>query len=202
MDTAAAHPDGFRDFPEHLESSAQNSSLQKKELGTSVYRQCWEEFYNWEPNGCQQLIAELSPNLPDSVSPDSFDGVLAFYGLSRDHDMTLDGDVDSRPFCSVWTNSIRGSYCISRLPFEEVEVAAFMPYPTYESCPPSSKCIASRIDEHTECEESPFIPYADEEDFDAVDYQRDCAWLSWQVDWRDPDCESSCIREIYLLVKV
>jgi hypothetical protein len=65
-----------------------------------------------------------------------------------------------------------------------------MPYPTYESCPPSSKCMVSRNDEHTERYETPFIPYADEEEFDAVEYQEECQWLSWQMDWRDPDCES------------
>lgn len=185
---------GSEDFrgPSHPEASHSDLSRQNqdlKKLGRSVYRQCWQEFYNWEPHGCQQFIAELSPNPLDSVSFDMYDGLLASYGFSHEHVMAFDAD-DDTPLCSVRVYDMQNSYSDSQLPLEEVEVANMMPYPTYESCPPSSKCMVSRNDEPTEQYETPFIPYADEEEFDAVEYQEECQWLSWQVDWRDPDCKS------------
>lgn len=185
------------DRSEHLRTPHQDASKQNQDLkglGRSVYRQCWEEFYNWEPHACQQFIGELSAPYPsDSVGFDEYNGVLVSYGFTtKEYIMDLDVD-DTSPVCTVRIYDTRNSYADSRLSFEEVEVATIAPYPTYESCPPSSRSMTNRAYEPTEQYETPFIPYADEGDFDVVEYQTECQWLSWQVDWRDPDRESSHI---------
>ena len=79
-----------------------------------------------------------------------------------------------------------------------MSVRFIAPHPTYESCPPTSKNIAVRFDDLNEAIQTSFIPYADEEEFDALEYAKECQSFSWQVDWQDPDCETYLIIALLL----
>ncbi|KIM87762.1 hypothetical protein PILCRDRAFT_814478 [Piloderma croceum F 1598] len=163
-----------------------------KELGTSVYRECWDEFYRWEPGECQQLIVALPPDPSDSADFEELIDVLSSDSGAWDRDRGSTMDVDPPTSETVVTVTIYdrdNSFSQVLIPFDEVVViAAFAPHTTYESCPPTSKNIARRLDQPTEAEKTRFIPYADE-GFDAEEYAAEYQSFSWQVDFKDPDLE-------------
>jgi len=188
--------DNFLDRTEPLDVFQQEFNCRTadiKELGTSVYRQCWDEFYCWEPGGCQELITTLPPNSPDSADFEELISVLSSDSASREQGLTMDVDLPTPEIIIIVTMYGRdGSFCQAPVPFDEVVVvAAFAPHPTYESCPPTSKNIARRFEDQHEDDETLFIPYADEKEFDAMRYAAECRSFSWQVDWKDPDRETS-----------
>jgi histone-lysine N-methyltransferase EZH2 len=179
----------FLDRTEPLDDFQQSFSGRTadiKQLGTSVYRDCWNEFYRWEPGECQQLIADLPPNSSDLGDIQIED--LDVTDRSWEQGVIMDADAPMPEiFMTLTTYSRDGSFYQARVTFDKVTViAALVPHPTYESCPATSKNIARRFDEPNGYE-SVFIPYADEEDFDAFEYAIRCDKFMWQVDWRDPD---------------
>lgn len=157
-----------------------------KELGTSVYRECWDEFYRWEPGECQQLIVALPPAPSDSADFEVLIDLLSSDGGAWDRGFTMDVDPPtSETVVTVTIYDRDDSFSQALISFDEVAViAAFEPHPTYESCPPTSKNIACRLDQLTDF--AHFIPYADE-GFDAKEYVKEYKSLSWQVDFKDPD---------------
>jgi hypothetical protein len=159
-----------------------------KELGTSVYRECWDEFYRWEPGECQQLIVALPPDPSGSVDFEELIDVLSSDNGAWGRGFTMDVDPPtSETVVTVTIYDRDNSFSQAQIPFDEVVVkAAFAPHPTYESCPPTSKNIARRLDQPTELEKTRFIPYADE-GFDAEEYAAEYQSFSWQVDFKDPD---------------
>jgi hypothetical protein len=188
----------FLDRTEPLDTFQQEFSRRNadvKQLGTSVYRECWVEFYRWEPGACRQLIVDLPPTSSDSDSTDCDDwnDVPSSDKACRDQSPFM--DVDSlvpQSLVTVVTYSKDGSFCQTQVPLEEVTVVTTLaPHPVYESCPPTSKNIARRFDDLDEYEQALFIPYADEQEFNAIDYTKEIKLFSWQVDWKDPDRKTS-----------
>jgi histone-lysine N-methyltransferase EZH2 len=184
--------DDYLDRTEPLDTFQQDFSRRiesVRELGTSVYRECWDEFYRWEPGECQQLISDLLPNLSDSRT--DFVDVLSSNSVTSEQNLTMDVDPPiSEQVVTITIFDGDGLSSEAQIMFEEVTVtAALAPHPTYESCPPTSKNIARRLDELNEHHQTPFIPYADEQGFNAIEYAADCESFTWQVDWKDPDCK-------------
>jgi hypothetical protein len=158
-------------------------------LGTSVYRECWDEFYRWEPGECQQLIADLPPNSSDFAD---FEELIGVFSCDREPGMVVDVDRHmSGKVVTMTTYDKDGSFSQAWVPLEEVTpMTVLAPHPTYESCPPTSKNIARRLDEENEHFQTLFIPYADEQEFDVMAYAMECQSFAWQVDWKDPDREA------------
>jgi len=180
--------DGFAGF----EQDFNRRTAGIKELGTSVYRECWDEFYRWEPGECQQLIVALPPDSPDSPDFEELIGVLSSDSDAWDQGFTMDVDPpEPETVVTVTIYDRDSSFSQALIPFDEVVIiAAFAPHPTYESCPPTSNNIARRLDQPTE--QSLFIPYADE-GFNAnlKEYAEEYQSFSWQVDFNDPDRKDS-----------
>lgn len=128
--------------------------------------------------------------------------MLAFIDQYEEHvDYGMNADVDDGlQLASVKSYDSGGLVLKVHLPFEEIEVdGTLQPYPSYESCPPTSRNIANKSHEHPDTYMAPFIPYADETSFDAKKYQEGCEYLGWQSDWRDPDGECNSNSSITLL---
>lgn len=173
-----------------LEQDFNHQTANVRELGISLYRECWDEFYRWEPGECQQLIADLPPNSSDAGDFEELTDVLASRVF---REQSLGMDVDSSISEKIVTVTVYDRGRLSsqaQMMVEEVKVVAtILAHPTYESCPPTSKNIARRLDGLNEHIQTPFIPYADEQGFNVAEYVLECESFAWQVDWEDPDCK-------------
>lgn len=194
------HDEDYLDRNEPLDVLYQDFSRQIADLtklGTSVYRDCWVEFYRWEPGECQQLIVDLPPVSSDTADFEELNDVLPLTSnnVSRKQNLLMDVDSPgSERLITVTAYDGIGSFSHVRVPVEEVMVSTdFEPHPIYESCPPTSKNIARRFHDLNDTEQIPFIPYADEPNFDAEEYAMECESFAWQVIWKDPDRETSSL---------
>lgn len=174
-----------------LRSRFSRSDVQK--IGLETARKCWDEFYIWELDWCNQQLLNLAPwtevrgieELPTSAKD-----------WKSNLDIAMDVDSESAEDYSVHVYDTESrSAPLERITFEEVEVSGdFLSHPMYESCPPSSKNML-RASDHPEEIQSLFIPYADEAAFDSIKYtsttgDHDYHWsFIYQDVWVDPDCE-------------
>ncbi|PIL34576.1 transcription factor [Ganoderma sinense ZZ0214-1] len=148
------------------------------------------EYYAWEPTYCSEKLGSLAVSIPLVGSATDFDmihlggssssstqpetetrSVSATRGVSFEFDRYIAHDNDLLEVELVRAETI------------DTTVSLPTPYPSYESCTPTSRNILHGDDPHA----MPFLPFADDPSFNPTDYVLDHKRLAWQEGYRDTD---------------
>jgi hypothetical protein len=153
-------------------------------LVRSIFQTVWAEFYSWERQYCQQRIGSLARTGSRPVhefneySQPDIDTLQIFEELS------LEGHND---YFEIWDYSHGSSSPMFQGQSVDVidVIPPIEPFPYYESCTPCSRNIFTGDDS----DNLPFIPFADDPNFNHVEYCKDYLFFAWQR-IHDPDCKS------------
>ncbi len=158
--------------------------------GASIVKKQFEdvlrEYHAWEPTHCSEKIASLRVSATAIASTTDFDIVdlaapareiqpgtgsasTAAQGASFTRYVVHDsGPSEEEPVCA---DTI------------DITISPPTPYPSYESCTPTSRNILHGDDPQS----LSFIPFADDPSFDPTDYVLDHTSLAWQEGHSDTD---------------
>ena len=182
-------------FPPFEDPSLRSFS-QLKELGLGVYKDVWNEFYDWEPGYCVEILGTVTQSLLASKRQVArvaramvarlLDDALQHTGPER----MMDADGTDSVIMSVTHfdasarhRGVHGRTTDVSIPVLTID--AYPPHPRYESCPPVSRSVlVDGAQEHT----LSFLPYADDDQFPAQEYQAKFEVLEWETPF-DPDGE-------------
>ncbi|KAI0784073.1 hypothetical protein C8Q75DRAFT_781215 [Abortiporus biennis] len=168
--------DRYARTSEETHSAYQEKLDLNREIVSGVYRQVFDEFYNWEANACQNDInslAAINPLYADYPDPGHFDTV----DETQDVDMADEDDeleLDLLDFDLGFMEDIV---------LKDIPVEYFSPHPKYEACTPSDRNIRSTKNR----EILEFIKYIGEPNFRLKYFVDLFDAFEWQVQWRDPD---------------
>lgn len=166
----------------------------------AVYKQVWKEYYEWETASTSTKLLlntieteEKKANRPSTLC------LHATMPSSDSSSWPLPDDIANNG-CTVDDIESFTLYQLSDdvdQPLQEVIVGAevltlpeFAPCPAYEACTP----MPTNILQGDDPDDMPFIPFADDPEFDAAEHCSEYDRFAWQVNNVDPDCESS-VRE-------
>jgi hypothetical protein len=131
-------------------------------LVQTVFREVWNEFYVWEQKHCREAISSLAGRIPTNKSRGSI-----VETLNKNIELINDSKVRREP--------------------EDSTIIApkldLPPYPTYEACTP----VSGNIWKGDDSPHMPFVPCADEPDFDQIEHSMAYENFAWQNGNRDPD---------------
>ncbi|KIJ64267.1 hypothetical protein HYDPIDRAFT_132965 [Hydnomerulius pinastri MD-312] len=184
------------------------SSSELRALGSSVYKEVWEEFYTWEPGYCSHILGTLDGNplapakdAAVKMAKDMMAGLLedTHQGNKMDQPendwetayLTRYRSIDGKGF----TTTVEVT-----MPFITIDVV-LPPHPAYESCPPISKSM--RLDETRE-HTANYLPYGDDETFPFEEYLAKFPSLEWANDF-DPDLEMiqlETVRRLHVIQEI
>ncbi|KAF9219902.1 hypothetical protein BS17DRAFT_716355 [Gyrodon lividus] len=178
-------------------------------LGSAVYKEVWDEFYNWEPGYCGQILGTL-PLL--AVNKDVFKvaremmvGFLDDTRNSRPSPQEMKYSITTDVVVASMTDySANGPGSTTQLvmPVATVDSRLVPPHPVYESCPPVSRSI--RLGEHRHEDVVAFLPYSDDETFPAREYLANFEFFEWGTPF-DPDVEMiqlETVRRLHVIHEV
>ncbi|KIK95040.1 hypothetical protein PAXRUDRAFT_33188 [Paxillus rubicundulus Ve08.2h10] len=176
----------------YAEDQVNRSLSELKAVGSAAYKEVWDEFYNWEPGYCDQILGTL-PLLAAKtevfkVAREMMVGFLddtrdLGSGLETKHPRTTDVVVASM---THYDADGRGSIKQLIIPVTTVDLGLVPPHPVYESCPPVSRSV--RPDGHRHEDLVAFLPYADDKTFPAIEYLGGFESFDWETPF-DPDLE-------------
>ncbi|KAL4252704.1 hypothetical protein ABKN59_004025 [Abortiporus biennis] len=168
--------DRYARTSEETYSAYQEKLDLNREIVSGVYRQVFDEFYNWEANACQNDInslAAINPLYADYPDPGHFDSVDETQDVDMaDEDAEL--ELDLLDFDLGFMEDIV---------LKDIPVEYFSPHPKYEACTPSDRNIRSTKNR----EILEFIKYIGEPNFRLKYFVDLFDAFEWQVQWRDPD---------------
>lgn len=170
------------DHVEDDDATAANPNI----LVNSQFKTIWKEYYNSESEVCARTLSPLfvvKPARPRRLSVSTTE--VATQGMhsnsiaetgtnSNDTDLSLYTPADEQ-----WSSL---SVDIETI----VDINLPSPCPAYESCAPLQQNILYGDDPNF----MPFLPYADDQNFDSADHALEYNALSWQESYRDSDSES------------
>ncbi|KAI0773039.1 hypothetical protein BD413DRAFT_310658 [Trametes elegans] len=165
--------EGFLEVTSQEELQVVNSELQK----------VWQEYHEWEQEYCAEALASLAVEQPSRPGN-------ALKIASKPTDCLE--ETRSTDMCSDGNASHTARYvfedgrCKAHSPVTIVEGSIAKtpsPYPSYESCAPIGRSILHGDDSNF----MPFLPFADDPEFDHEDHAQEYRGLVWQQDYRDPD---------------
>ena len=181
------------------------SLAELKQLGRTVYKGVWDEFYDWEPGYCSDILGTATQSFVASkreVARVAKAGVARLLDNSALQPRTsVRGPavvVDLTYVEAVESGGPPGQRGIQQrrakvsVPVVTIELSTFKPLPRYESCPPISKSM--RVDDvHLQ-----FLPYADDDRFPLAAFQTEFDVLEWEKPF-DPDSKfhSFCVVIIH-----
>jgi hypothetical protein len=150
-------------------------------LVQSVFQDVWTEFYAWEKDSCPLVFnyGECSTNAKTSTD-------VKTYKDARNRRL---GEINTKV-----QQCIRDDLEMSD---EEIEAPVFQPYPSYETCAPSSSNIW-RGDDYPRML---FIPYADDPNFNHVEHSTKYDVFAWQSGDRDPDSKATTVQVWHRLTR-
>ncbi|KAI9463465.1 hypothetical protein HD554DRAFT_1314714 [Boletus coccyginus] len=172
------------------------SFSQLKELGLGVYKDVWNEFYDWEPGYCVEILGTVTQSLLASKRQVAR---VARAMVARLLDDALQHSIPKRMVDADGTDSVvmsvthfdasaghRGVHGrTTDVSIPVFTIDAYPPHPKYESCPPVSRSVlVDGAQEHILA----FLPYADDDRFPAQEYQARFEILEWETPF-DPDVE-------------
>ena len=148
-------------------------------LVKSVFRDVWTEFYVWEKKYCRDTLASLAKNRPTNTRHAN--------SSSAARKQRLD-DIKAKL-----------EECMQdevELSDDDIEAPAVQPYPSYEASAP----ISSNIWRGDDSPLMPFIPYADEPDFNYAANWAKYDKFAWQKhpNTDDPDSKASSVQNALL----
>lgn len=187
-------------FPRATATPSDDPSSQLKQLGRQVYKEVWNEFYDWEPGYCAEILGTVTQSILASkrqvgrVAKATVAQLVDAPDTRIPRTWTADGtdvmvmsithfDAPSGHHRRVQTRTTEVSIPV-------ITINAYRPHPKYESCPPASRSVL--MDTFHEDTLS-FLPYADEEQFPALEYQAKFGDLDWETPF-DPDGKLACLR--------
>ncbi|KAI1793730.1 SET domain-containing protein [Ganoderma leucocontextum] len=149
------------------------------------FKDVWREYYAWDPIHCSEMIASLRISTP--VVPSTVDFNVVHLNAPR----------EIQPGTRSASTAAQGAsftrYIVHDSGLSEMELVGAdtinaaspppTPYPSYESCTPTSRNILHGDDPHS----MPFLPFSDDPSFDRTDYVLDHKSFAWQEGYRDPD---------------
>ncbi len=142
-------------------------------LTLTVFREVWNEFYAWKHSACEAAIQKLAAT--DEAIRLAKDDYAGLFDSAPARTNEIPSDFVVYDFCSKSTSN---TSTIS------INASSITPASQYESCAPIPRNVLHGDDPN----EMAFVPYADDTNFDEVDYAMEYKNLSWQVD-NDPDSE-------------
>ena len=138
-------------------------------LVSSVFRQVWQEFYDWKEGYCHDALNSLASDLGECLTNQR---VAESSRASRNqHLLEVKAKMEK---------------CLQddlEVTTEEVVAPEIRPYSTYEAC----AFIQNNIWKGNDSPRMPFIPYADEPGFDYMEHSAKYDAFAWQAESRDPD---------------
>ena len=169
------------------------SFSQLKELGQTVYKDVWNEFYEWEPEYCVEILGTVTQSILASKRQVARVAKAMVTRLLDDAQERVPGrmpDITDTVGIAVTHFASGGHRGITHRKTTDVSIPiitidAYPPHPRYESCPPVSRSVlVDVVHEHT----LSFLPYADDDRFPAQEYQASFDFLEWETPF-DPDGE-------------
>lgn len=147
-----------------------NSDSTIKPLVVSVYRDVWNEFYDWEQEHSKSMLKSLEAK--GSVNPEKEAGMTSgnVVGLS-----SLIEEWDTKDKSQFhWNHEL------------EIQAPSLSPCPEYESCLATGRPI-HRGDDSDDLD---FVPFPGDTTFNLEEYEDLYKSLAWQKSRRDPDCNN------------
>lgn len=154
----------------------------------TVFRDVWDNFYDWENAYCQAAINSLSQQ-PNAICRASRSIIPNTKELTTQSIHTLHASPkpsEEGQVTELTCRDYRGeSFIVSptMITADVVSVLEFFPYPEYESVTPASRSIFHGDD----AEAMPFIPYPEDPTFDFFDHTFEYKTFAWQEGFQDPD---------------
>ena len=166
----------------------------------SVFKRVWDEYYAWDALSTKKLLSlktqntqatrpanfhlpTLTPATENSLSSLCLEDIA---GSSHSH------SVDDTNSFTLYQLHDDGSLAVEEVATtgaEMITLTEFSPCPAYEACTLMPENILHGDDPN----DMPFIPFADDFNFDAVEHCKEYDRFAWQVTNVDPDCESSVL---------
>ena len=142
------------------------------------------EYYAWEQTYCSEKIASLCVSIPVVASITDFNVHLDASRETHPETSSVSTAGQQALFARyiVHDNGTSGADLVHA---DVINIIATppTPYPSYESCTPTSRNILHGDDPPA----MPFLPFADDSSFDPTDYVLDHSRLAWQEGYRDTD---------------
>ncbi|KAI0738354.1 hypothetical protein C8Q80DRAFT_1208481 [Daedaleopsis nitida] len=162
-----------------------------RDIAIAQYASSWNDYYEWEPTYCAEIISSLRVSDTPGRSSDAMDIDAPAATL----DATVDGrhallpttSSDTQDTVTVYHNlDSPDDMRVTELTYEDIDLSnmtPLAPYPPYESCTPVSRNILHGDDPNSMA----FLPLADDPDFDKEFYLSTHKSLAWQEPYRDSD---------------
>ena len=179
------------------EDPTSRSPSDLKQLGRTVYKDVWNEFYDWEPGYCADILGTVTQSLLASKRQvarvaKAMVARLLDDDAHRERIPKITADETDTVVMSVTrfvaSTGHRGVHRrTTDISIPVITVDAYPPHPKYESCTPASRSVlVDGAQEHI----LSFLPYADDDQFSARAYQAKFEILEWETPF-DPDGEST-----------
>jgi hypothetical protein len=181
-------------IPTSSEDPSSRSPSQLQQLGRTVYKDVWNEFYDWEPGYCADILGTVTQSLLASkrqVARVAKAMVARLLDDERVPKRMADG-TDVVVMSVTRFDASPGHRGVHRrmmdVSIPVITIDAYPPHPKYESCTPASRSVlVDGAQGHT----LSFLPYADDDRFSAQAYQAKFELLEWETPF-DPDGELTC----------
>jgi hypothetical protein len=166
-----------------------------REIGISVYKETWNEFYAWEQDECRRALDSLAIS-ESSLPPRNPQSLQAIGDTDSELDFDFDPEAsnsysesDTETFTREEFDTYENSIRYSTLTCFTQKASPMRAYPRYEICTPASRNYARNP--LYEEDQALFVPYADDLEFPVEQYLAHFHAFSWQVDFPDPDSKCS-----------
>jgi hypothetical protein len=160
-------PDDDSPVPLEFFQRSHSQTSDTRELVISVYRAVWDEFYAWEKHESNTMIASHARRPAHDPADHLKPGALGFQ-----KEVAIDGHSDSsHSYFLVTEYDKTGRQTSSRIPSVSIPFQSTLdPHPLYQVCTPIARNIFWRPGDPDDGSYAPFIPYADEQKFDQIEY--------------------------------
>ena len=172
------------------EDPSSRSHSQLQQLGRTVYKDVWNEFYDWEPGYCADILGTVTQSLLASKRQVARVAKIMVARLLDDERVVpkrmVDG-MDAVVMSVTRFGASAGHRRTTEVSIPVITIDAYPPHPKYDSCTPASRSVlVDGAQEHI----LSFLPYADDDRFSARAYQAKFEILEWETPF-DPDGEST-----------
>lgn len=155
----------------------------------AVFRAVWDEYYEWEQSMCTDILKNLEPQQIDSNDHDEiFTTIIQTSRRVNPQPITQDPNLFTYQYF-VYEPGASTSSTIRRSEIAGAKTSSLLPLDRYEACAPPQRLILHGDDSN----DMPFFPYADDHDFDVVEYTLEHKRFGWQSKAHNSDGKSDCM---------
>lgn len=181
------------------ERESHDASLRARAKIRSVFKRAWKEYYEWEgPNTRSILSIRPAPMeetkarpYPNFCPPATILATEHSSITSLDDVANCNHSVDETEGFSICQFTEDGILALEEVATgaDVIALTEFAPCTDYEAC----AAIPANLLQGDDSDDMPFIPFADDPKFDAVEHCHEYSRFAWQVTNVDPDCEFSAM---------